>query len=65
MLTQSRKIFTGSDFDWEDREYYASDYFGKLFDFAVDLIKRGLAYVDDQPADMISAAERNPYPTRN
>jgi glutaminyl-tRNA synthetase len=42
-------------FDWEDREFYASDYFGKLFEFAVDLINRGLAYVDDQPADVISA----------
>lgn len=42
-------------FDWDDREYYASDYFGKLYDFAVDLIKRGLAYVDDQPADVISS----------
>jgi len=41
-------------FTWEDREFYASDYFGKLFDFAVVLIKRGLAYVDDQSADTIS-----------
>ncbi len=47
-------------FDWEDREYYASDYFGKLFDFAVDLIKRGLAYVDDQPADIISSQKGTP-----
>jgi glutaminyl-tRNA synthetase len=47
-------------FDWEDREYYASDYFGKLFDFAVDLIKRGLAYVDDQPADLISSQKGTP-----
>jgi glutaminyl-tRNA synthetase len=47
-------------FDWEDREYYASDYFGRLFDFAIDLIKRGLAYVDDQPADIISAQKGNP-----
>jgi glutaminyl-tRNA synthetase len=47
-------------FDWEEREYYASDYFGKLFDFAVDLIKRGLAYVDDQPADVISAQKGTP-----
>lgn len=60
-------------FDWEDREYYASDYFGKLFEFAVDLIKRGLAYVDDQPADVISAQKgtpaqpgiESPYRTRN
>jgi len=41
-------------FTWEDREYYASDYFGKLWDFAVTLIKRGLAYVDDQSAETIS-----------
>ncbi len=41
-------------FTWEDREFYASDYFGKLWDFAVSLIKRGLAYVDDQDADTIS-----------
>jgi glutaminyl-tRNA synthetase len=47
-------------FDWEEREFYASDYFGKLFDFAVDLIKRGLAYVDDQPADLISAQKGTP-----
>ena len=49
-------------FDWEDREYYASDYFGKLYDFAVVLIKRGLAYVDDQPAEVIS--EQKGTPTR-
>jgi glutaminyl-tRNA synthetase len=33
-------------FNWEDREYYASDYFEQLFEFAVQLIKRGKAYVD-------------------
>lgn len=49
-------------FDWKDREYYASDYFGKLFDFAIDLIKRGLAYVDDQSAELIS--EQKGSPTR-
>jgi len=47
-------------FDWDDREYYASDYFGKLYDFAVDLIKRSLAYVDDQPADVISSQKGTP-----
>ncbi|MGA1977992.1 MAG: glutamine--tRNA ligase/YqeY domain fusion protein [Bacteroidales bacterium] len=47
-------------FDWEDREYYASDYFGKLFDFAIDLIKRGLAYVDDQSSDAISEQRGTP-----
>jgi glutaminyl-tRNA synthetase len=33
--------------DWGDRLYYASDYFEQLFDFAVQLIKQGQAYVDD------------------
>ncbi len=47
-------------FDWEDREYYASDYFGRLFDFAVDLINKGLAYVDDQSAELISAQKGTP-----
>jgi glutaminyl-tRNA synthetase len=47
-------------FDWEDREFYASDYFGKLFNFAVDLITRNLAYVDDQPADIISSQKGTP-----
>jgi glutaminyl-tRNA synthetase len=47
-------------FDWQQREYYASDYFGKLYEFAVDLIKRGLAYVDDQPADTISVQKGTP-----
>lgn len=34
-------------YDWEDREYYASDYFDTLYDFAVKLIKDGKAYVDE------------------
>jgi glutaminyl-tRNA synthetase len=34
-------------YDWEDRLYYASDYFDQLYDFAVELIKKGLAYVCD------------------
>jgi glutaminyl-tRNA synthetase len=33
-------------FDWGDREYYASDYFEQLYDWAVQLIKEGKAYVD-------------------
>lgn len=40
-------------FSWEDRMFYASDYFGKLYDFAVELIKRGLAFVDDLNAEEI------------
>jgi glutaminyl-tRNA synthetase len=47
-------------FDWQDREYYASDYFGKLYEFAIDLIKRGLAYVDDQSAEVISLQKGTP-----
>ena len=31
--------------DWEDRFYYASDYFDKMYEYAVELIKKGLAYV--------------------
>ncbi|MCL2600056.1 MAG: glutamine--tRNA ligase/YqeY domain fusion protein [Treponema sp.] len=34
-------------YDWEDREYYASDYFEYLYDVAVKIIKKGKAYVDD------------------
>jgi glutaminyl-tRNA synthetase len=41
-------------FDWEDRLYYASDYFQQMYDWAVQLIKAGKAYVDDQTADDIS-----------
>ena len=40
-------------FDWEDRLYYASDYFEQLHDFAVRLIKKGKAYVCDLTADEI------------
>ena len=32
-------------FDWADRFYYASDYFDKMYEYAVELIKKGLAYV--------------------
>ena len=40
-------------FDWEDREFYASDYFEKLHEYAVQLIKDGKAYVCDLSADEI------------
>jgi glutaminyl-tRNA synthetase len=40
-------------FDWGDREYYASDYFEQLYEYAVKLIKKGKAYVDDLSADDI------------
>ncbi len=38
-------------FDWGDREFYASDYFQQLFDYALQLIKKGKAYVCDLTAD--------------
>ncbi len=47
-------------FDWEDREYYASDYFEELYGYAVKLIKKGLAYVDDSTADEIADAKGTP-----
>ena len=40
-------------FDWEDRKFYASDYFEKLYNYAVELIKKNLAYVDDLSAEEI------------
>jgi len=41
-------------FDWEDREFYASDYFEQLYEYAVDLIKKGKAYVCDLSAEEVS-----------
>ncbi len=38
-------------FDWDHREYYASDYFERLYQFAIQLIKGGKAYVCDLSAD--------------
>jgi len=38
-------------FDWEDRLYYASDYFEQLYDYAVQLIRDGKAYVDSLSAE--------------
>jgi glutaminyl-tRNA synthetase len=40
-------------FDWEDRLFYASDYFEQLYEYAVQLIKKGKAYVCDLSADEI------------
>lgn len=42
-----------------DGEYYASDYFDTLYNFAIDLIKKGLAYVDDSTAEEIAATKGN------
>ncbi|MDD5203869.1 MAG: glutamine--tRNA ligase/YqeY domain fusion protein [Desulfobacterales bacterium] len=40
-------------FDWEDREFYASNYFGQLYEWAVELIRKGAAYVCDLSAEQI------------
>ena len=40
-------------FDWEGDVRYASDYFEKMYEYAVLMIEKGLAYVDDQTADQI------------
>ena len=60
-------------FDWGDRLYYASDYFDQLYDYAVQLIKIGKAYVDDLTADEIreyrgsltQPGKDSPYRTRS
>ena len=59
-------------FDWGDRLYYASDYFGQLYDWAVQLINKGKAYVCDLSADQIreyrgtltSPGKNSPYRER-
>jgi glutaminyl-tRNA synthetase len=40
-------------YDWEDREFYASDYFGQLYQWAVQLIRSGQAYVCDLSAEEV------------
>ncbi|MGH7773590.1 MAG: glutamine--tRNA ligase/YqeY domain fusion protein [Candidatus Binatia bacterium] len=60
-------------FDWDDREYYASDYFGQLYQYAVQLIKAGKAYVCDLSAEQIreyrgtltEPGKDSPYRTRS
>jgi len=47
-------------YDWEDREYYASDYFDQLYEYAMDLIRNGLAYVDDSTVEEIAAQKGTP-----
>ena len=60
-------------FDWEDREYYASDYFDTLYEYAIKLIKNGKAYVDSSDGDEIrekrgtptEAGKESPYRNRS
>ena len=46
-------------FQWGN-EYYASDYFPQLWDFAIELIKRGKAYIDEQSSEEIAAQKGTP-----
>ena len=41
-------------FDWGNRLFFASNYFDQMYDYAIQLVKKGLAYVDDLQADEIS-----------
>ena len=60
-------------FDWGDRLYYASDYFEQLYDYAVQLIEQGKAYVDSLSAERIKeyrgtlteAGKESPYRNRS
>ncbi len=49
-------------FEWNDKPYYASDYFGKLYEWTIKLISEGKAYVDDQSQELIR--EQRGVPTR-
>ena len=58
-------------FDWGDRFYYASDYFEKMYDYAVELIKKGLAYVCELSGEQmreyrgdLSTPAKSPYRDR-
>lgn len=46
-------------YQW-DKELYASDYFQQLYDWAVQMIKEGKAYVDEQPSETITEQRKNP-----
>ena len=46
-------------FQW-DQELYASDYFQQLYEWAVQMIKDGKAYVDEQPSEIITEQRKNP-----
>ena len=47
-------------YDWGEHLYYASDYFQQLYDFAVQLIKQGKAFVCDMTAEEVAAARGTP-----
>ena len=52
-ISQIQKDISWLGFSWGDKVYYASDYYQKMYEIAVNLIKEGLAYVDDLSAEDI------------
>ncbi|MBR6471391.1 MAG: glutamine--tRNA ligase/YqeY domain fusion protein [Victivallales bacterium] len=48
-------------YEWDGEVKFASDYFPKMYEFAIILIKKGLAYVDDQSAEEIRATRGTPF----
>lgn len=54
-----------ADIEWlgftYDQELYASDYFDQLYEWAVQMIKEGKAYVDEQPSEIITEQRKNPF----
>jgi glutaminyl-tRNA synthetase len=52
-------------YDWEDREYYASDYYEYLYDLAVKIIRKGHAYVDDLSDEEISEYRGTAVPDKS
>ncbi|MFA5815306.1 MAG: glutamine--tRNA ligase/YqeY domain fusion protein [Bacteroidales bacterium] len=66
-----RKDIKWMGFDWEDREFYASDYFDQLYEFALKLISKGKAYVCQLSAEEVNATRGTdfepdqPSPYRN
>jgi len=55
-----RKDIAWLGFEWTGGEYYTSDYFSQLYDFACDLISKGKAYVDEQTAEEIASQKGAP-----
>ena len=59
--------------DYKDQLYFASDYFQQFYDYALKLVEKGLAYVDDQSADeirdmrgtLIKSGKKSPYRNRS
>jgi len=47
-------------FDWNGHEYFASDYFDQLYEWAVKLVKEGKAYVEDSSAEEVAANRGTP-----